>query len=62
MRAPDIVRVAAERYNKLSGAEKQKYVDQFEVEKRVFDEQQGRGWVEGAKRGRGRHPNDYSLN
>jgi len=67
MRAPDIVRIAAERYNQLTPAQKQPYIDKFEEGKRLFEQQRLDMGLSRtpthAKRGRGsgRGRYDYSL-
>ena len=54
MRAPDIVKVAAERYNKLSTLEKQPYVEKCEERKMQFDQQQQTYGRMPEKKGRGK--------
>jgi len=67
MRAPDIVRIAAERYNQLTPAQKQPYIDKFEEGKRLFEQQRldmGLSRIPAyTKRGRGsgRGRYDYTL-
>ncbi len=58
MRAPDIVRLTAQRYNSMTPEEKQPYVEKFNEAKRIFEQQQGEmarfGITMPMKRGRGR--------
>jgi hypothetical protein len=37
MRAPDIVRLTAQRYNSMTPEEKQPYVEKFNEAKRIFE-------------------------
>jgi hypothetical protein len=53
MRAPDIVRVAAERYNSMTPEQKRPYVEKFEEAKRLYEEQNDMGRTSVARRGRG---------
>lgn len=39
MRAPDIVRIAAERYNSMNEEQKRPYLLKFEEAKRTYDRQ-----------------------
>lgn len=66
MRAPDIVRIAAERYNNLTPEQKRPYVEKFEEANRLYEAQQNemmRSGASPARRGRGGRSAryDYTL-
>ena len=64
MRAPDIVRVAADRYNNLSEQEKAPYIERFEELKNRFDMQQrmmGGAQPIVRRRGKARGKHTYNL-
>ena len=61
MRAPDIVKVAAKRYNELTADQKQPYVEKCEQKKRQFDRQQQIYGKMPDKKGRGKAMKNFKY-